>query len=152
MHRGRARVCTAVTVEQPGQSVPAGAPVRRLVGVYNASGTPWGEISYWLKARVGGAHCALCDITHGSVREKSEWKQCRTQLPIPFETVHLDERDDALRSFTDGQAPCVVADTDDGLVLLVDDHGLSACAGSPEHLIATISVRAKELGLDLDVA
>lgn len=121
----------------------------RLVGVYHASGTPWGEISYWLKARAGVAHCALCDITHGSVREKAEWKECRARLPVPLVTVHLNERDRTLRSFTENRTPCVVADTTDGLVMLVDDAELTACAGSPECLVAAISTNASVLGLDL---
>ena len=123
--------------------------VRRLVGVYHASGTPWGELSYWLKARVGSAHCALCDITHGAVREKSEWKACQRQLPVPFETVHLDERDPHLATFTDGQTPCVVADTASGFVMLVDPSELDACAGSPDALVKAVSRNAAVLGLDL---
>lgn len=126
-----------------------GRRVLRLVGVYHASGTPWGELSYWLAARVGGAHCALCDITHGTVREKVEWKRCRAALPVPLETVHLDERDDELRAFTDGRTPCVVAETPGGLVLLVDDDQLRSCDGSPRCLVDAIEANAARLGLDL---
>lgn len=126
-----------------------GTRVLRLVGVYHAPGTLWGELSYWLKARVGGAHCALCDITHGSVREKAEWKQCKTQLPVLFETVHLDERDDELRSFTDGRTPCVVAETTSGLVMLVDDDELRSCDGSPRCLIGAIEANTARLALEL---
>jgi hypothetical protein len=39
--------------------------IRRLVGVYNANGTVGGELAYFLGARLGRAHCSLCDITHG---------------------------------------------------------------------------------------
>ncbi len=124
--------------------------MRRLVGVYHASGTPWGELTYWLKARAGVAHCALCDITHGSVREKSEWKRCRTQLPVSVITVHLDERDEPLRALTDGLTPCVVAETDDGPVVLLGEYDLVACAGSPERLVAAIASSAARLGLLLD--
>jgi hypothetical protein len=134
-------------------TVPAGptegARVRRLIGVYHASGTPWGELSYWLKARLGGAHCSLCAITHGSVREKPEWKRCNAQLAVPLETVHLDERDEALRSFTEGRTPCVVAETTDGLVLLIDDAELRGCDGSPDGLIAAIESNLERLGLQL---
>ena len=136
-----------MTTEETASS--GGAPVRQLVGVYHASGTPWGEVSYWLKARFGGAHCSLCDITHGSVREKPEWRRCRERLTVPLDTVHLDERDDDLRAFTDGRTPCVVARTDGGLVLLVDDAGLQACDGSPECLVDTIVQNAADLGLTL---
>lgn len=126
-----------------------GIRVLRLVGVYHASGTVWGEVSYWLKARLGGAHCSLCDITHGSVREKAEWKQCRLRLPVSLETVHLDERDDALAALTDGRTPCVVAETTDGLVVLVEDAELRSCDGSPECLIGAIEANAARLGLEL---
>jgi hypothetical protein len=123
--------------------------VVRLIGVYHASGTPWGELSYWLKCHVGGRHCSLCDITHGSVREKAEWKQCRARLPVPFETVHLNERDDHLRAFTDDRTPCVVAATPGGLVMVVDDDELRSCSGSPNSLIDAIEERAANLGLAL---
>lgn len=125
------------------------ARVIRLVGIYHASGTPWGELSYWLKARAGVAHCALCDITHGSVREKQAWTECRSGLSVPFVTVHLNERDDALRSFTDSRTPCVVAETDKGLVMVVDEAELIACDGSPACLVQALSAKASTLGLDL---
>ena len=99
----------------------SGRRVDRLVGIYHANGTLWGEFSYWVKARVGGAHCSLCDITHGSVREKPEWQTCKASLPVPMVTLHLDERDEALAAFTDGRTPCVVAETTEGFVLVVDD-------------------------------
>ena len=126
----------------------ADAEVRRLVGVYHASGTPWGEISYWLKARFGGAHCSLCDITHGSVREKSEWRECRSRLPVEMVTVHLDEQDDDLRALTAGRTPCVVAETTSGPVMLVEDAALRACDGSPECLVEAIESGAVALGLE----
>lgn len=122
----------------------------RLVGVYHASGTPWGELSYWLKARVGAGHCALCDITHGSVREKAEWRACRTLVPVPFETVHLNERDDTLTAFTDGRTPCVVADTETGPVMLVDRDELETLDGQPSRLVDAVLANASLLGLDLD--
>lgn len=136
-------------MEPGGNDEAAGIAVSRLVGVYQANGTLWGELSYWFKARVGGAHCALCDITHGSVREKPEWRACTSRLAVPFETVHLDERDDEVRAFTEGRTPCVVADTAEGLVFLVDDTSLRACEGSPAQLLATIEAAAADHGLDL---
>ncbi|MEZ5239326.1 MAG: hypothetical protein R2716_10415 [Microthrixaceae bacterium] len=128
---------------------PATTRIQSLVGVYHASGTPWGEVSYWLKARLGSAHCALCDITHGSVREKAEWKRCRTALPVPFDTVHLDERTAELRDFTEGRTPCVVAETPGGPVMLVDAAELQRCEGSPGCLVQAIEANSVALGLDL---
>jgi hypothetical protein len=37
--------------------------IHRLVGVYNADGTLLGEVRYFVAARLGRAHCPLCDIT-----------------------------------------------------------------------------------------
>ncbi len=38
--------------------------VTTLFGVYDADATLWGEMSYWVGARLGVRHCGLCDITH----------------------------------------------------------------------------------------
>lgn len=51
--------------------------LRRVIGVYDADGTAWGELRYWIGARVGRAHCSLCDITHGLVHERAEWRAAR---------------------------------------------------------------------------
>jgi hypothetical protein len=124
--------------------------ITELVGVYHANGTFAGEVSYWLKARLGQTHCALCDITHGAVREKGAWRACRTQLPVPFTTVHLDERDPNLAALTEHRTPCVAARTDThGLVLLVEAAELRGCDGSPECLVELIQQRAAEQGLTL---
>jgi hypothetical protein len=56
-----------------------------LVGVYHAEGSLLGELRYvWGKLR-GTAHCALCDITHGRLSEKSAFKSLRERLPVPSE-------------------------------------------------------------------
>jgi hypothetical protein len=131
----------------PAASDGDGIPVRRLVGVYHASGTLTGELAYWVGARLGRAHCALCDITHGTFRMKSGWKTCRAGLPVPFETFHLDERDDAVRAASEGSTPCVLADTGTGLVLLLGPDELEACAGSPEQLVDAIDRAVTRAGL-----
>jgi hypothetical protein len=121
----------------------------RLVGVYNASGTVLGELSYLVRSRIGSAHCALCDITHGSIREKAGWKACRDSLAVPFETVHLNERDADLVELTDGHTPCVVAETDHGSVILLESDDLTSCDGSPERLVDAVVAAAADRGLPL---
>ena len=123
--------------------------IERIIGVYHAKGTAMGELTYWLKARAGIGHCALCEITHGSVREKSEWRSCRAELPVAVETVHLDQRSPQLVTFTEGRTPCVVADTPTGFVMLVDADGLAACDGSPTCLVDAITAQAEVLHLTL---
>ena len=38
-----------------------------------------GELTYWVGARLGRAHCALCAITHGLVRERRDWKALKAE-------------------------------------------------------------------------
>lgn len=129
--------------------VPVGMPtINRLVGVYNAQSTFVGEVSYWVGARLGRAHCALCDITHGSVRERRDWQACRAGLPVPFATFHRNDQPDAVRAALGDAAPAVVADTTAGIVPLLDATALDACAASPDALVAAIesAVAARGLG------
>ena len=69
------------------------------------------------------------------------------ELAVPFDTVHLDQRDDALVTATDGRTPCVVADTSAGLVVLVAAAELKACDGDPQRLVAVVERNATARGL-----
>jgi hypothetical protein len=120
--------------------------MRRLVGVYDADGSVVGELSYFVRARLGRAHCGLCDITHGLVRERNDWRAARDDLPVEFVTFHRDDQPDAIRAVTTGRLPAVVAETDDGVVLLVDGDGLDACAGDPASLITLLQTAIEDQG------
>lgn len=123
--------------------------VRRLTGVYHADGSILGELRYFLSARLGGTHCALCDITHGLVREKASWKRSRAELPVPFDTVHLDERTPELAALTGGKTPCIVAHATSGDRIFLGAAELDECAGSPERLVSAIVKAAHDRGLEL---
>ncbi|MGD9701179.1 MAG: hypothetical protein AB7Q42_23485 [Acidimicrobiia bacterium] len=131
-------------------SSPNAAPAHlivRLAGVYDADSTLRGELAYWVGARLGRRHCALCDITHGSVRQRPEWKACQAALPAPFDTYHRNDQPDAIRLAAGGQAPVVVAETDGGHVLLLAPGDLDACGGSIELLAEAIERAALRHGL-----
>ena len=118
-------------------STPA-APVTRLTGVYHADGSLLGELRYVAGTIFGGAHCSLCDITHGRVREKAQWRAERERLPVPFTAVHLDERSPAEAAASDGRTPCVLAHTGDGVEVLLGPAELAACDKDPAALVAAI--------------
>ena len=131
-------------------SSPDGAPTQEiigLVGVYDADSTLRGELTYWVGARLGRRHCSLCEITHGSVRQRPEWKVCQAGLPVPFGTFHRDDQPDVIRAAAGGRAPVVVAETDSGHVLLLGPEDLDACDGSIDRLVAAIEQSADHLGL-----
>lgn len=121
--------------------------VERLTGVYDADGSLIGELRYVLGKLLGSAHCALCDISHRGVREKSEFRQCRSELPVPFEVVHLDERSDEIARLTAGRTPCVVAHTSEGALILLDAERLEACEGEVGAFRGALDEAMTERGL-----
>jgi len=113
-----------------------------LVGVYDADGGLRGELAY-LAGKVQGRHCSLCDITHSPVRRRREWDSYVAALPVPFELLHRNERDAPVTAVTAGHEPCVVAETDDGdLVMLLDPAALDDAR--------TVAGLADALGAALD--
>ena len=131
-------------------SSPDAAPlprIVRLVGVYDADSTIRGELAYWVGARLGRRHCSLCEITHGSVRERPAWRVCQAGLPVPFDTFHRDDQPDRIRAVASGRTPVVVAETDSEHVLLLGPSDLDACDGSIDRFVAEIEQSAARLGL-----
>ena len=118
--------------------------VTRLVGVYDADGTLMGELSYFVRARVGRAHCALCDITHGHVRQRPEWKSAKARLPVSFDTFHRDDQPANVQLATDGRVPVVVAETDHGVMVLLGPEQIAACGGSVDALVVAVERGAAE--------
>lgn len=119
----------------------------RLVGIYNADGTVLGELRYWIGARRGSAHCSLCDITHGSVLPKRDWRQCASALPVPFETFHRNDQPDDARPISASGLPVVLAETTVGMVLLLGQSDLDRCHGDPAALVTAIERAVAAAGL-----
>lgn len=109
-----------------------------FIGVYDADSTVIGEISYWIQARLGRTHCALCDITHGLFTKKRTWQECQQQLPIPFMTFHRNDAPPEILDAVEGNFPVVVARTLDGLTVVLSPSQLESFNGDPvqfvEHL------------------
>ena len=121
--------------------------ITRLIGVYNADHTLRGELAYWIGARLGRRHCSLCEITHGSIRVRPEWKARLADLPTPFDTYHRDDQPDAVRAAANATYPVVVAEHADGHKLLLTAADLHECDGSIDRLIEAVERRAVELDL-----
>nr|MBU6203399.1 hypothetical protein [Acidobacteriota bacterium] len=115
--------------------------VRELVGVYDADATLWGEVSYWVGARLGQRHCSLCDITHGLFTAKPQWRECAEELPVPFTSFHRNDQPEDVRACIGDRLPAVVARTESGVVMFVTSAELDSCHGSPEALAALLTSR-----------
>ena len=101
----------------------------KLYGVYHANGGILGELAYVAGRLMGTTHCALCDITHGAIATKKEFKSCVARLPVPLFNCHLNEQTPGLKNFTQGKTPCVVLQKDDSFFMALDADALDACGG-----------------------
>ncbi len=102
---------------------------QKLIGIYNAKGSLIGELQYFFGKIRGTAHCALCDITHGKLKEKDDFKKCKQDLDIPLELLHLDELNSELEEFSK-EAPCIIGKNKEGFVLIIDSEELEGCKSS----------------------
>ena len=121
--------------------------VTELVGVYDAEGSLLGEVRYWVGARLGTTHCSLCELTHGTFRERADWRACRDQLPVPFRAFHTDDQPDDARAAAAGEYPVVVARTTDGPTVLLGRAELDACHGYLDAFRSALADSAVRLGL-----
>ena len=97
--------------------------ITELIGVYDADSTLFGEISYWVGARLGIAHCSLCELTHGLFTKKSEWTQCAESLSIPFRLFHRDDAPHDVIAALAGHFPAVLQRTNNDVsVILTKDQ------------------------------
>ena len=123
--------------------------IRRLVGVYHADGGIRGELAYAIGKLRGAAHCGLCDVTHRGVRAKPEWTGLITRLAVPFTLVHLNERSEPVAAASAGRTPCVLAETDDGLILLLGPDQLDRVGGDVSRFAEALVDAARAAGLAL---
>ena len=114
-------------------------PVIEFIGIYDADATLRGEISYWIGARLGIAHCALCDITHGLFTQKDEWKQCREALTVPFRAFHRNDAPADALATAAGAFPVVLARTEDGLDVVLGPEELDQFEGSAARFTAWLT-------------
>jgi len=123
--------------------------IEQLVGIYDADGTLAGEIAYVVGHLVGRRSCALCDITHGSLKRRPEFDEAAATLGVPFELVHRDETSAEMSELVDGELPCVVAEGDGQRVVLLDRDALVACRKDPVALADAIRSAAAAANLTL---
>lgn len=110
-----------------------------FIGVYDADSTVWGEVSYWIGARLGRSHCSLCDITHGTFRMNRKWRECTSMLSVPFITFHRNDAPPDVLACCNGVFPVVLARTGEKLSIAVSKEELNGFNGSVELLADRLS-------------
>ncbi len=119
--------------------------ITKLIVVYDADGTIFGEISYILGHALGLRECSACDITHslsqigqGTGGEKPAWSELKKKLSVPVVQLHrndLIKLDPMIWGELINQVPAVFAErADQSVQVLIDKSSLEACEGSVDSL------------------
>ncbi|MEM7585673.1 MAG: hypothetical protein AAF560_19950 [Acidobacteriota bacterium] len=123
--------------------------IRRLILVYNADRGKLAAMLESARKLLGAAGCSLCQITHGLAGEKDAWQDCRTELGVAIDHLHRDELSGPIRGVVGDRLPCVVAETDDELHLLLDPDALASCRGRVDdfrdRLVEAVTGRGLEI-------
>ena len=78
--------------------------IEHLYLVYDADAGVRGEVAY-VFGKLRGRHCGLCDITHGTLREKPAFRDLACSLAVPVDVWHRNEQTPDVAAFTRGITP-----------------------------------------------
>ncbi len=65
--------------------------------IYNANGSFFGEINYFLKKISGRDKCKLCDLSHNLIFPKKSWDDFLRELDRPYRVLHTNELPDSIK-------------------------------------------------------
>ena len=65
--------------------------------IYNADGSFFGEISYFLKKISGRDKCKLCDLSHTLIFQKKSWDDFLRELDRPYQVLHINELPESIK-------------------------------------------------------
>ena len=119
--------------------------VTEFIGVYDADSTLIGEVSYWIGARLGRAHCSLCELTHGLFTQKSEWKACTKELSVPFHAFHRNDAPADVLAAINGAFPAVLVRTNNGLSIVLTKGDLEKFDGRTSDFVTWLQNFNSEL-------
>ena len=101
----------------------------KILCIYNAEGSIFGEIKYLYNKYIKDMRCSMCDITHNSFREKSEWGEKCREFTFKIECLHLDELPSDIKNIVKDNAPCVVAQTKSVNEIIIKNKELTSMNG-----------------------
>jgi hypothetical protein len=124
--------------------------ITRLYFVYNANSGTLAAIVDSAKKLLSINGCALCSLTHSLAGERTEWKTCRDTMGVAVDYVHRDELTREMKAIIEGEGlPCVLAQTQKGLHLLLTPDTIRRCNGSIADFRGRLSIHAAMRNLTL---
>lgn len=67
--------------------------IERLILIYDANSGGAAALVDLTKKLLRLDGCSLCNITHGILGVKQEWRNCKRELNVPVDYLHRDEID-----------------------------------------------------------
>ena len=86
--------------------------------IYNADGSFFGEISYFLKKISGRDKCKLCDLSHTLIFQKKSWDDFLEELDRHYRVLHINELPDSIKQLNLNY-PSILLEKDDSFEELV---------------------------------
>jgi hypothetical protein len=119
----------------------------KIYFIYNASGTLGGELTYLYGKYFQDEHCELCDITHGTVSAKPEWKAWIGALKCENYVLHTNEAQEMNVDYSGFELPVVLVDRGNGLEELVTKKEMAASGKGVEAFGALFYRKLDQFGL-----
>lgn len=119
----------------------------KIYFIYNASGTIAGELNYLYGKYFQDEHCELCDITHGTVSAKPEWKAWISALKCENYVLHTNEAEEMNVDYSRFELPVVLVDRGNGLEELVTKEEMADSGKGVEAFGALFYRKLDQFGL-----
>ena len=89
--------------------------------IYNADGSFYGEIRYFLKKLSGRDKCKLCDLSHNLVFQKKSWDDFLKELNRPYQVMHTNELPESIKRLN-LTYPSILLEKDDSFEELISQQ------------------------------
>lgn len=125
--------------------------IQRLLFVYNADSGILNSVIDSAKKLLSINGCPLCSLTHSLAGERTEWKSCKESIGVPIDYVHRDELTPQIKSLVGKELPCVLAEADGELAILLPADVVARCKGSVADLRGRLKTHAAMRGLTFPI-
>jgi hypothetical protein len=123
--------------------------IERLIFIFDADSGAMGAIVDTARKLLMIKGCALCQITHGVIGEKQDWKSCKEELGVPIDYLHRDDIPPSLESKVRENLPCIVAQVDGESLILLKPDVINRCRGGVADLRGRLRFYAGARNLEL---
>ena len=86
--------------------------------IYNANGSFFGEINYFLKKLSRRDKCKLCDLSHNLIFQKKSWDDFLKELNRPYQVLHTNELPESIKRLN-LTYPSILLEKDDSFEELI---------------------------------